>query len=296
MIPKSGPGFRAEIMPEDLTEEARQTQKDALLGRLASLDLLRGLAALAVAVPHYLMLGSQDWPVMQVISILAVEVFFVLSGFVLAPQILHCVSSAYRSDIGIFLIRRWMRTIPPYYVALAAITVLSGNVFKPEFLLYIFYLQNLTSSLPETQDYFAVAWSLSVEEWFYVAFAVLVIAARLAGLGRRGFITLVILFALAFFAARSLSGDMANWDAAIRRVTIFRLDAIAFGFLLYVALQRLEQDYRRFASPLLTCLVLAAVSALAFATGWAASINGSARSPPPAIFSARCPTPSICST
>ncbi|MDF2116530.1 acyltransferase family protein [Roseiarcaceae bacterium H3SJ34-1] len=262
-----------------MTEEKRQLQKDALLGRLASLDLLRGVAALAVAIPHYLMLGSQDWPVMQVISILAVEVFFVLSGFVLAPQILHCVTSAYRSDIGIFLVRRWMRTIPPYYVALVAITILSGNIFKPEFLYYIVYLQNLTTSLPETRDYFAVAWSLSVEEWFYVAFAVLVIAARLAGLGRRGFINLVLLFALAFIAARSISGDMANWDAAVRRVTIFRLDAIAFGFLLYVALQRLEQDYRRFAGPLftwlLTCLALAAVSALAFATGWAASVSGS---------------------
>jgi len=258
-----------------LSGEARRQQNDALLGRLASLDLLRGLAALAVAIPHYLMLGSQDWPVMQVISILAVEVFFVLSGFVLAPQILHCLASAYRPDIGIFLVRRWMRTIPPYYVALAAITVLSGNIFKPEFLSYIFYVQNFASSLPEAADYFAVAWSLSVEEWFYVAFAVLVIGAQLAGVGRRGFINLVILFALAFIAARSVSGDMANWDAAIRRVTIFRLDAIAYGFLLYVALQRLEQDYRRFAGPLLTCLALAAVSALAFATGWAASINGS---------------------
>lgn len=259
-----------------IAEETEQTPKNALLGRLASLDLLRGIAALAVAIPHYLMLGSQDWPVMQVVSILAVEVFFVLSGFVLAPQILHCVSSAYRSDIGIFLVRRWMRTIPPYYVALAAITVLSGNIFKPEFLLYIFYLQNLTASLPEARDYFAIAWSLSVEEWFYVAFAVLVIAARLAGLGRRGFINLVIVFVLALIAVRSIGGDMANWDAAVRRVTIFRLDAIAFGFLLYVALARLEQDYRRFAGPLLTWLALAAVSALAFATGWAASINGNA--------------------
>jgi len=255
-------------------EDARRQQNDALLGRLASLDLLRGVAALAVAIPHYLMLGSQDWPVMQVISILAVEVFFVLSGFVLAPQILHCVASVYRSDIGIFLVRRWMRTIPPYYVALAAITVLSGNIYKPEFLAYIFYVQNFTSSLPETADYFAVAWSLSVEEWFYVAFAVLVIGARVAGIGRRGFINLVILFALVFIAARSIGGDMANWDAAVRRVTIFRLDAIAFGFLLYVALDRLEQEYRRFADPLLTCLALALVSALAFATGWAASVDG----------------------
>jgi peptidoglycan/LPS O-acetylase OafA/YrhL len=59
--------------------------------RFASLDFLRGLAALAVAVPHYVTLNEAGQPVADAIAITAVEVFFVLSGFVLAPQILTMV-------------------------------------------------------------------------------------------------------------------------------------------------------------------------------------------------------------
>lgn len=250
-------------------------KNSALIGRLASLDLLRGAAALAVAIPHYVMLGSQDWPIMQVVSILAVEVFFVLSGFVLAPQILDCVVSLRSSDIGIFLVRRWMRTIPPYLVALVAITMISGHLFSSEFIRYIFYVQNFFSSLPEARDYFAVAWSLSVEEWFYVVFAVLVIAARPMGLRERGFTIAVIVLAIAVIIARTLAGHMQDWDAAIRRVTVFRLDAIAYGFLLYVALDTLERWYSRFANAILSTLAVAATAASAFWMGWLASVDTS---------------------
>jgi peptidoglycan/LPS O-acetylase OafA/YrhL len=81
--------------------------------RIAALDLLRGIAALAVAVPHFIMLNAAvGWA--EIVSVLAVEVFFVLSGFVLGPQILRCLHSGQASDLGVFLARRWMRTIPPY--------------------------------------------------------------------------------------------------------------------------------------------------------------------------------------
>jgi peptidoglycan/LPS O-acetylase OafA/YrhL len=53
--------------------------------RIASLDLLRGLAAFAVAISHYLIFSSVTAAVPETISVLAVEVFFILSGFVLAP-------------------------------------------------------------------------------------------------------------------------------------------------------------------------------------------------------------------
>ena len=52
-----------------------------------SLDAVRGLAALGVAVPHYLMVRGIGGNAAEIVSILAVEVFFVLSGFVLGPQL-----------------------------------------------------------------------------------------------------------------------------------------------------------------------------------------------------------------
>ncbi|MBN9080681.1 MAG: hypothetical protein BGP04_20620 [Rhizobiales bacterium 62-17] len=240
--------------------------------RLASLDLLRGVAALSVAIPHYVMLGSTDWPVANVISILAVEIFFVLSGFVLAPQLIHCATSPALADTWIFLVRRWMRTIPPYLVALITITVVSGNLGAASFPYYLLYIQNLFRPLPDAQDYFAVAWSLSVEECFYVVAAFIVVAANLARLRARGFITLMVLLAVVSALARSFFGDFSHWDADVRRVTLFRLDAIAFGFLLYCAIDPIDTVLRRFGGVLSIVIALAS-AALAGVLGWQATVD-----------------------
>ena len=101
--------------------------------RIASLDLLRGLAAFGVAIPHYVILADIERTSAEVISVLSVEVFFVLSGFVLAPQIIRCADSLSFADLRIFLIRRWMRTILPYLVPLIALSVLYGELFGADF-------------------------------------------------------------------------------------------------------------------------------------------------------------------
>lgn len=245
------------------------------MNRLASLDYLRGVAALAVAIPHYLILGSQDWPAAQVVSFLAVEVFFGLSGFVLAAQIIHCLTSGVRSDIGVFLVRRWMRTVPPYLLALAIVTILTGNIYGSAFWSYVFYIQNLFASLPEKQDYFAVAWSLSVEEWFYVVFALLVAVSRGARLRLPAFIIVCAIFVCLVSVLRLAYGDMTQWDAGVRRVTAFRLDAIAFGFLLFCGMERIDFGLRGSRRIVLVCL-LAVAAVCAFFAGWQASVGGSA--------------------
>jgi peptidoglycan/LPS O-acetylase OafA/YrhL len=202
--------------------------------RIASLDLLRGLAAYAVAIPHYLILNSTDYPVAEAISILAVECFFVLSGFVLAPQLMLVGKSREVRTLRIFLIRRWMRTVPPYMCALAAISLAAGQLLTTDFLRYLFYVQNLQAP-NNFKDYFPIAWSLSVEEWFYVSFSLLIfVATRFRrNPSERFAVGLALVFILAVAAARSIFGDFANWDESVRRVVIFRLDTIAVGFVLY---------------------------------------------------------------
>jgi hypothetical protein len=85
--------------------------------RLASLDLSRGLAALAMMVPHFFLYVGWQTGVPEIMSATAVEVFFVPSGFVLGPQVLMCLARSDLRTYRIFLLRRWMRTIPPYLVA-----------------------------------------------------------------------------------------------------------------------------------------------------------------------------------
>src|SRR5262245_40826646 len=126
--------------------------------RVVSLDLLRGLAAFAVMIPHFFMyyLGeASDFA--EIVSITAVEVFFVLSGFVLGPQIVLCAQRRNWATLRTFLLRRWMRTIPSYLVALLAISVIFSQIGSLDFLRYASYTQNLFSQ-HNTRDYYPVAW------------------------------------------------------------------------------------------------------------------------------------------
>ena len=209
--------------------------------RVAGLDLLRGLAALSVALPHFFAYRTMFPETAETVSALAVEVFFVLSGYVLAPQILFCLGSGRPLHLGVFLVRRWMRTILPYLVALGLITILSRQLGSTDFLRDLVYAQNLAWQA-NTLDYFAIAWSLSVEEWFYIAFpSLLLLAAAVAGRRDTRFaVVFGIGFCLAIVVARLLFGSTGDWGASVRRVVIFRLDSIGYGFLLYVAVSRLK--------------------------------------------------------
>jgi peptidoglycan/LPS O-acetylase OafA/YrhL/lysophospholipase L1-like esterase len=206
--------------------------------RSASLDFLRGAAAFAVAIPHYLTANAPFQPFAEAFAIAGVEIFFVLSGFVLAPQIVDWVVDKPWRNLGVFLIRRWMRTIPPYVVALVVIAVLTGNLMTADFVRYLLYVENLFSSANHV-DFYPVAWSLAVEEWFYLLFApALFLVARLLGRGDRRLELIFAILIIVVVGAARLSVSPHDWDLNVRRVTLFRIDSIVWGFLLYLALER----------------------------------------------------------
>jgi peptidoglycan/LPS O-acetylase OafA/YrhL/lysophospholipase L1-like esterase len=206
--------------------------------RSASLDYLRGAAAFAVAVPHYMTANAPFSPMTESVAVAAVEVFFVLSGFVLAPQIVDWVVGRSWRNLGVFLARRWMRTIPPYVAALAVIALMTGHLLTADTLRYLFYVENLFRSA-NAVDFYPVAWSLAVEEWFYLLFAPLLflLARSLGRSDRRIDVAFAILFVLVIVALRAFAVP-ADWDLNVRRVTLFRIDSIVWGFLLYLALPK----------------------------------------------------------
>ena len=206
--------------------------------RSAALDFLRGSAAFAVAIPHWLMADAPFQPKTEAVAIVGVEVFFVLSGFVLAPQILDFVVGKPWRNLGVFLARRWMRTIPPYVVALVAVALMTGKLFTADLLRYLFYVQNLFYAANKS-DFYPVAWSLSVEEWFYLLFAPLMflLGRALKRSDRRMEAAFAALVIVAVGAARFLLAPH-DWDLEVRRITAFRIDSIVWGFLLYLAMER----------------------------------------------------------
>ncbi len=230
--------------------------------RIESLDLLRGLAAFAVMVPHFFMYYLRDASVFaEVVSVTAVEVFFVLSGFVLGPQIVLCARRRNWATLRTFLIRRWMRTIPSFLVALLAISVIFRGLGSVDFFRYAAYVQNLFSQ-HNSLDYYPVAWSLSVEEWYYVVFPpFLLLYAKFARRGSEWFeyVCAALLFIACITLLRSIYGDTADWGAQVRRVVVFRIDSIAYGFLLYLIVQHANFEWNA-QLRLLALLALAATT------------------------------------
>src|SRR5208337_2852648 len=107
-----------------------------------------------------------------------------------------------------------------------------------DFVRYFFYVENLFRSA-NASDFYPVAWSLAVEEWFYLLFApLLFLVGRLVGRSDRRLDAAFAIIVMVAVAALRLFFAPHDWDLDVRRVTLFRIDSIVWGFLLYLALER----------------------------------------------------------
>ncbi|MEV0631388.1 acyltransferase family protein [Nonomuraea wenchangensis] len=153
-------------------------------GRLAELDLLRFLAALAVVAFHYLVAYASVWgdrpaelfPAVAPVAglgILGVELFFIISGFVI-------LMTVWGKGLGAFARSRLVRLYPAYWLSLAAVAALYGltgaKALDPK-LSTGEYLLNATmfQRLFKVTDASGVYWSLWAELRFYLLMAILVI-------------------------------------------------------------------------------------------------------------------------
>ena len=196
------------------------------------LDLLRGVAAYGVILAHLHVaisrgVGFNVEPIITgFLGRAGVEVFFALSGFLIGG-ILCDLRERTAANYGIFLVRRWMRTLPLYYVAVWFFFAYP-DIFEPrtphKLWQYLTFTQNFTGQRDLT--WFNVSWTLAVEEWFYALLTVSVAFATLTLRLKNGFICAVaflIVLGITIRAASPMWGGLG---------VIGRLDAIAYGCLL----------------------------------------------------------------
>lgn len=145
--------------------------------RLPGLDLLRAAAIGWVMLYHASLYGlapAGSWPVD--FGWMGVDLFFVLSGFLIASQLLRPWSRNERPDYGRFFTRRLFRTIPAY-AAVLALYVLVPAARDREHMqplwTFLTFTQNFTIHTPPAQA-LSHAWSLCVEEQFYLVFPLIV--------------------------------------------------------------------------------------------------------------------------
>jgi peptidoglycan/LPS O-acetylase OafA/YrhL len=206
--------------------------------RLFGPDLIRALAIVLVLASHTLP-GGTEYPILGVaryyLGFLGVEIFFVLSGFLIGGILLDELYSDRLAEIsGIlsFWKRRWFRTLPNYYLfLLIAIFLDRLSLGKfPDAGRYFWFGQALYYPTP---TFFTLAWSLSIEEWFYLLFPLaLFVFAKLLKSPPAAVLSVIVIFIVTPVILRFFLPATANWTMGVKAVTLPRLDAIAYGVVL----------------------------------------------------------------
>ncbi len=192
-------------------------------GRIPSLDGLRALAALMVVFAHC-------WGVLDLGS-LGVEIFFVLSGFLIGGILLD--SRRERGWLARFYLRRTARIWPLYFAVVAVIVVTDAWVkvpsHEPHWMLATF-LGNIALEFRRTHEPVRTAagclWTLAVEEHFYLLLPPILMVTR-----RRNVPGTLVAIMVASVALRVYLGALCGLGRTAYTLTLTRMDGLCLGVL-----------------------------------------------------------------
>lgn len=213
--------------------------------RIFGLDIIRAVAIISVLFGHggNLIPGEPDSFYYKSYSFLdGVFVFFVLSGFLIGEILIYTLENKpiTAKTLLDFWKRRLLRTVPAYYIILTVLAILSiltvanFDVFEP--IRYYFFIQNFDRSHPA---FFAEAWTLSIEVWFYllIPLFIFIFKGAFKFSDKASLLTTAFLFILAGFCVRwyraetLLDLDGSAIDHMFRKQVITRIDSVTFGIL-----------------------------------------------------------------
>jgi len=211
--------------------------------RQPGLDLLRALAIIVVVIYHAALFGFKLPGRVDRFGWIGVDLFFVLSGYLIGGQLLAPLARDRRINLGRFFARRALRIMPAYFVVLAIYIFLPSWREYPEMYPTWKFLLSVQNIGLHGGTAFSHAWSLAVEDQFYLCLPFILLFAnrwpRAAII-----IPCVIVFggiALRTFLAYQNLGETGvsfrGFQAWIYYPTWTRLDPLVFG----VALAAIEK-------------------------------------------------------
>ncbi len=170
------------------------------MNRFAGIEAGRGIAAVGVVLCHVALILTKTYDAHSFVGVfqfgrVGVDFFFVLSGFIIAY--------AHYKDIGCparlrhYLMRRFSRVMPTYWIALALTLMLGGCAVSA------FDITSAALLLPSSQGSpVIVAWTLQYEWVFYAAFAFLIVCKKVG-------VSVLVLWLV--WIAVSLRGQNSPW-------------------------------------------------------------------------------------
>lgn len=236
------------VLPAATNSPPRTVQAGAQ-ARIDALDGLRGVLAMMVVLAHYF--GEVPNGVSAVLfGWIAVKVFFVLSGFLMARIILDHVGTP--GFFTAFYMRRACRTIPVYLVALAIVLAASlafgatpwmdADRILP-FWSYATFTQGFVMMARGDYgtEWLTPTWTLTVEEQFYLAAPILCLLVP-----RRHLFRTIVALTLASVAFRALAHGCGLFAPMIANISLpGAAHSMLLGMIAAMLLRDADHDWTR---------------------------------------------------
>jgi peptidoglycan/LPS O-acetylase OafA/YrhL len=218
------------------------------MNRIRTLDGWRGVAILLVIAEHagWERFEHHLW---AGLGSLGVDIFFVLSGFIITTRLLQEKEANATVSLSSFYIRRVFRILPVVGCYLAVLCLLSIHfnldLRFSQLMGSVFFFRNYQYAAQPTGIYTAQFWSLSIEEHFYLLWPLLLLR-----FGKRSLVW--IAGAGAFLCGMWRLYDITHPDSLVGRWlpgaqtglrtlrTDARLDGLLLGCALAILLTRTE--------------------------------------------------------
>lgn len=230
----------------------------------ANLNTLRFIAAFAVIIAHTEQIkmakGLPNFsavPFVEIMGTLSVDLFFVLSGFLITSLLFIEKQTASKIYIKKFIIRRLLRIWPLYFIIMGlgffimpafpqlkvgAPFVNVYDYFTANTILYILFLPHIQSIVIGPILYCAQAWSIGIEEQFYIVWPFVV-----QKLTQKQIVKFIIIYTIAYLFICFVLAFATHNKSAIHK---FSLDGLVTTMIVFR--QRLKFD----------CLLIGALFAI----------------------------------
>ena len=252
------------------TQVSTTTASGPSLRYIPALDGLRAVAVLAVIAYHL------QWPVIRG-GFLGVDLFFVLSGFLITTLLLRTpTTGSIKDHLAQFYLRRSRRLLPALTLLLVGVSAWAAFIALPEQLTHlkaqglgtVFYVSNWVF-MAEDVTYFEAfsdpsplqhTWSLAIEEQFYLVWPLIVLLL----LGRRLHRTWLIAGALVIATTSALLMWTTASTGALNDAylgTFSRVHELMIGALAALLISGRSRGRHRYTPPRLisTTIISAAV-------------------------------------